>query len=247
MRAQSSVIRGLRRSLGAVAVLAAVCLAGTADAAADKAGEGDLRGVWKPDHYIAAIRTTDGKLPPLLPKAAELYQSRVAARKSGGKLDDPLDSCLPAGTPRAMYQMRPFMLVQTPVKVTLVHEFEHLIRSVYLDEPLAWDETTWMGSSVGHWDRGTLVIETGGFNGKTWLDEAGLPLSEKLKVTERLRRTGKTTMEAAITIDDADNYSKAWTTKVTFQQVPGGELAWHVCTEKIFPMPPNARPKPPAN
>ena len=67
-----------------------------------------------------------------------------------------------------------------------------LVRHVYLDEkPWKFDEPTWQGTSVGRWDNGTLVIETGGFNGKTWLDEAGLPHSDQLKVTERLTRSGK--------------------------------------------------------
>lgn len=213
--------------------------------AASPEPEGDLRGVWKPTAYIAALKTADGKAPPLLPKAASLLQQRVADRKKG-KAGDPLDQCLPAGTPRAMYQMRPFMIVQTPVKVTIVMEQQHLIRHVYLNEPHSWDETTWQGASIGHWDKGSLVIETEGFNGKTWLDEAGLPMSEKTKVTERYTRTGPAAMTGEITIEDPEHFSKAWTTKLNFQLVPNGELAHHVCTEKMFPMPPNARPKAPA-
>jgi hypothetical protein len=210
------------------------------------ANEADLRGIWKPQRYVASLRTVEGKRPPLLPEAAALYKSRIDARKVGKQVGDPLELCQPAGTPRSMYQMRPFMLVQTPHKVTLVHEWQHLVRHVYLDEAPTFEEPTWQGTSAGRWDNGSLVIETAGFNGKTWLDEAGLPHSDQLKVTERLSRSGKLMIDE-ITIEDPVNYSAPWTTRLTFEQVKGGDLGWHVCTEKLFPVPPDARPGPPAN
>ena len=229
--------RKLILSAVAAGALAGVAIAGT---------EGDLRGVWKPQRHVAGIRTLEGKLPPLLPEADALYRSRLEARKAG-QSGDPLDLCQPAGTPRSMYQMRPFMLVQTPHKVTLIHEWQHLVRHVPLDESPTFEEPTWQGTSAGHWDNGSLVIETAGFNGKTWLDEAGLPHSDQLKVTERLTRSGRSAMTDEITIDDPATYSAPWKTKITFELVKGGDLGWHVCTAWLFPMPPYARPGPPAN
>jgi hypothetical protein len=226
-----------------LSAVASLCVAGVGLAGE----EGDLRGIWKPQRYMPAIRTVDGKLPPLLPEAAAAYKSRVDARKARQPTGDPLDLCQPAGTPRAMYQMRPFMLAQTPHKVTLIHEYQHLVRHVYLDEAPTFEEPTWQGTSAGRWDNGTLVIETAGFNGKTWLDEAGLPHSDQLKVTERLTRSGKSTLTDEITIEDPATYAAPWKTRITFEQVKGGDLGWHVCTEKLFPMPPDARPGPPAN
>jgi len=60
----------------------------------------------------------------------------------------------------------------------------------FLDgRPLPRDPNpAWMGYSVGHWDGDTLVVETTGFNNRTWLDIAGHPHSEQLRVTERFRR-----------------------------------------------------------
>ncbi len=228
-------------------LLSVVALASTGAGLSSTAmAEGDLRGAWKPQRYIAVVRTTQGTLPPLLPAAAKLYQSRLATAKSGKPNSDPLAQCLPAGTPRSMYQMRPFLLVQTPHKVTLVHEFQHLVRHVPLDEPVDFDESTWQGTSAGHWEGDTLVIETAGFNGQTWLDESGLPHSDQLKVTERLKAAGSTQMVDEITINDPASYSKPWKTTLTFDKIADGDLGWHVCTEKLFPMPPDARPGPPA-
>jgi V8-like Glu-specific endopeptidase len=47
---------------------------------------------------------------------------------------------------------------------------------------------TWRGYSIGRWEGDTLVVETGGFNDRGWLDMVGHPRSEKLHVTERFRR-----------------------------------------------------------
>jgi hypothetical protein len=38
---------------------------------------------------------------------------------------------------------------------------------------------TWNGYSVGHWDRGTLVVETISFRDDLWLDASGNPLTSK--------------------------------------------------------------------
>ncbi len=206
--------------------------------------EGDLRGLWKPQRYVAGLRTIEGKAPPLLPAAALVYKERQDARRAGRQTGDPLELCQPAGTPRSMFQMRPFMLVQTPHKVTLLHEWQHLVRHIPLDEEPTFEETTWQGTSAGRWENGSLVIRTTGFNGKTWLDEAGLPHSDQLKVTERLTRSGRM-MTDEITIEDPVNYSAPWKTRLTFEQAKG-DLGWHVCTEKLFPMPADARPGPPS-
>lgn len=228
-----------------IAFVSSACLGQVAAAGS----EGDLRGLWKPQSYVAELRTVDGTLPPLLPAAEAVYRSRMEARRGPDPLQagDPVDLCQPPGTPRSMYQMRPFMVVQTPLKVTLIHEYQHLVRHVYLDEPLEFEDPTWQGSSVGRWENGTLVIETGGFNGQTWLDEAGLPHSDQLKVTERLTRIDGSTMVDEITIEDPVNYSAPWKTRLALERVEGVELGWHVCTEKLFPMPPDARPGPPAD
>ncbi|MEI9890779.1 MAG: hypothetical protein WDN45_09540 [Caulobacteraceae bacterium] len=97
---------------------------------------------------------------------------------------------------------------------------------------------------MGRWQGQTLVVTTAGYNGRTWLDEAGLPQSADLTVTERLRRLGPDSMEDAITNADPKLYTRPWTTRVRFKLVPDGQLDTHVCTEKMFPEPPNARPHP---
>ncbi len=90
-----------------------------------------------------------------------------------------------------------------------------------------------MGYSTGKWDGDTLVVETSGFNGKTWLDtEKGRPATEALHVTERFRRTNFGNMEIRATIDDPKTYTKPWTTTVQKNHLQlGTDILEFVCNE----------------
>jgi len=68
---------------------------------------------------------------------------------------------------------------------------------------------SFMGYSVGHWDGDTLVIESVGFNDRTWLDATGHPHSESLRVTERIRRPDIGHLEIAETLEDQKAYARA--------------------------------------
>ena len=108
--------------------------------------------------------------------------------------------CLPFG-PRASVGVR--KVVQTPTLIVILGN-DLTYRQVFLDgRPLPSDANpNWMGYSVGHWDGDTLVIESAGFNDRTWLDDAGHPHSESLHVTERLRRPDFGHLEIDKTLDD---------------------------------------------
>jgi len=63
-------------------------------------------------------------------------------------------------------------------------------REVYLDGRAHPKDPNpaWMGHSIGHWEGDTLVVDTVGFNDRSWLDGQGHPHTEMMHVTERLRR-----------------------------------------------------------
>src|SRR5262249_37764846 len=90
---------------------------------------------------------------------------------------------------------------------------------------------TWMGYSVGRWDGDTLVVESAGFNDRTWLDFAGHPHSEELRVTERFTRRDFGHMQLQLTIDDPKAYTKAFTVPVELRFVPDTDLLETVCSE----------------
>ena len=68
---------------------------------------------------------------------------------------------------------------------------------------------------MGHWEGNTLVIRTVGLIDATVMDASGLPHSERLTLTERLRVLPDLRLEDRITIDDPENYSRPWETVLT--------------------------------
>ena len=103
-------------------------------------------------------------------------------------------------------------LVQTPALVVMLEEGNiHSYRQFFLDgrghpkdlEPL------WMGDSVAKWDGDTLVVDTVGFNDKTWLNGQGLPHSDQLHVMERYQRPDLGHLSVDITLDDPKAFTQA--------------------------------------
>jgi len=88
-----------------------------------------------------------------------------------------------------------------------------------------------MGDSIGKWEGDTLVIDTVGFNDKTWLDRGGLPHSEDLHVVERIRRVDHDTLEIKITIDDPKAYTKTWGGQLIFQLKPDWNIMEFICED----------------
>jgi hypothetical protein len=195
----------------------------------------DISGVWQVARYERSIRTVDGKMPPLKPEAAEVYRKNLAERKKLKPRSD-MSRCVPPGTPRVMWAPNPIMILQTARKVILVHEYQHLLRHIYLDEALPPAENvdpSYMGESVGRWEGDTLVIETIGLNDLTFLDRDGMPHSASLRVTERLRLIdGGKRLEDLVRIDDPETFTQPWTARVVFERKPGVELKEYHCVLK---------------
>jgi hypothetical protein len=201
-------------------------------------------GIWS-GQLVATVKTVDGKLPPMNAAALKLYNQRVAARKRGDVKDDPVEFCLPPGTPRSLWSGEPVMIAQAPVKITFYHQYRHLIRHVFLDGPVKLDEPdpNWEGHSSGWWDGDTLKIETIGFNGEQWLDTAGLPQSPDMKVAEVIKLLDPNTLEDTVTITDPKFYATPWSTKVTYKRMPdNARMPEEECSEKLleFPLKPYA-------
>jgi hypothetical protein len=89
----------------------------------------------------------------------------------------------------------------------------------------------WIGYSVGRWEGDVLVVETMGFNDKTWLDGIGHPHTEALRVTERLRRRDFGHLDVQITIDDSKTYMKPWTATIPVELATNTDVMEYVCVE----------------
>lgn len=208
----------------------------------------DLSGVWE-QHPPAsarrfAIYSFTGEIPPMTPWAEARYK---AAKPSFGPLavpdsTDPVNpttgtdvGCSPPGVPRVYVHPYPFEIVQVPGRVIIIYEFSHFVRQIFTDgQQHPQDLTpTWMGDSIGKWEGDTLVVDTVGFNDKTWLDRGGLPHSEDLHVVERIRRTDHDTLEVKIAIDDPKAYTKTWGGQLIFQLKPGWKIMEFICEDNV--------------
>jgi hypothetical protein len=164
----------------------------------------------------------------MLPWAREVRAQRTS---NFGK-DSPQTNCLPAGPGAGLFGMAPVKFVQTPGLLLILHE-DAPTRQVFMDgRRLPKDPNpAWMGYSVGRWEGDTLVVDSAGFNDRTWLDVSGRPHTEALRVTERFRRVDIGRMRLEMTFDDPRTYSRPWTIGVDMNLMPDTELLEHVCHE----------------
>jgi len=128
--------------------------------------------------------------------------------------NDPLDQCDPMGFPRMeLFELRTFELVQTANQVIYLNQWYGNWRTIWTDgRELPKDpDPRWNGYSVGKWvDDYTFVVETVGMNPRSWLDHAGRPHSDALRVEERFHRVDHDNMELTVTIDDPKMYTQPW-------------------------------------
>ena len=220
--------------------LAAVAILGAAASVSAAEGWKSMTGVWKPDTPSNILRTVEGQAPPLNAAGKAAQQKTLADRKAG-RTHDPIAECLPPGTPRGMWNARPMLLIDTPRKLTMIFEYMHLRRDIYLTDPIPVLEDlnpTWGGTSGGRREAEAFFIETKGFNGETFLDDQGLPASDKLKLTERIRLMPNGKLENRITVEDPVNYSRPFNLRMTYTKLPDKTvLEEHICNEKLLRFP----------
>jgi hypothetical protein len=165
---------------------------------------------------------------PMRPEARAILGPRMQAMGKG----NPSTQCLPAGIPFAML-ITPFKMVQTPTEIVVLHEDNNPPRQIYTDgRKLPADpDPSWMGYSVGQWQADTLVVDTIGFNDKTWLDALGHPHTESMRLVERYRRINVGRMEVEVTVDDPKMYTGPFSVKFPLRLLPDTDVFESVCAE----------------
>jgi hypothetical protein len=191
-------------------------------------GKPDLSGLWRMNGLGHAFNILGNQPVEMLPWARDVY----AKRSIGFAKDSPDSNCLPPGPSAGLFGMSPVKFIQTKNVMVILYE-DAPTRQVLLDgrPPLKDPNPTWMGYSVGRWEGDTLVVETTGFNDRTWLDVTGHPHTEALRVTERFRRLDTGRMQLEMTFDDPKTYTRPWTITVDMQLMPDTELLEFVCNE----------------
>jgi len=136
---------------------------------------------------------------------------------------DPSFRCLPPGVPR---QTAPQKILQTPKELVLfnVESFRFVPTDGRKRDPGDADYSTYSGIPLGRWEGDTLVVESVGFNDITWLQWQGYFHTDKMKVTERLRRDGDL-LFYQFTVDDPDVLAEPWTSDMYVRRLNPDPLA----------------------
>ncbi|PWT99107.1 MAG: hypothetical protein C5B51_27820 [Terriglobia bacterium] len=190
-------------------------------------GKPDLSGLWGTENNTYIIdMTADLKPGEVRPWAAELHKERLEALDR----DTPATHCLPGGPTEILGAQ--YRIIQGP-NVTGILYASGAYRQVFTDgRALPEDPNpTWWGYSVGHWEGDTLVVESAGFNDRSWLDFSGHPHTEALRVTERFQRRDFGHMQLQITLDDPKTFTKPVTIALGVNFVPDTEMLEYVCNE----------------
>src|SRR6185503_14398695 len=191
-------------------------------------GKPDLSGVWRGAGPLYRFNIAqDLKPEDIQPWAEALFLKRVRDSRK----DSPLAHCFPVSVPFHDF-FNLMQIVQTPAQMVLLYESPNSPhRTVYTDgRELPKDPNpTWLGYSIGRWDGDTFVITSAGFNDRGWLDSAGHPQTESLRIAERMRRRDFGHMDFEITIDDPKAFTRPFTIKTERLLAPDTDLLEDVC------------------
>ena len=193
----------------------------------------DISGIWEPaggpgtgiNANGAQQMPSDGKPEHELPYTPEGRAAFLAHKPTFGVTmvpsaltNDPflMPGCDPQGFPRiVLHNFRTSRIIQTPENVVILYTFNKKWRTIWTDGrqlPKEVEEPRWWGYSVGRWvDDFTFVAESTGFDERTWLDNAGRPHSDAMRVREEYKRVDRDHLVMTIVIDDPKYYTKPWT------------------------------------
>jgi len=167
-------------------------------------------------------------------KAVYEYRQRTLLK------DDPFARCLPPGGPRQFQTPHGFQFIEQRELgriLVLLGGGNRNWHVIYTDGRAQGqaDEVvrSYYGNSVGHWDKGTLVVDSIGFNERFWFTNGGLPHTESLHLVERFSRLDLNTLKYEVIVDDPAAYTRPWTGGWTIQWVPDEEIEEYFCEENV--------------
>ena len=201
-------------------------LSAPAPVAAD--GKPDLSGLWRPVGVSGDLRDT-GLIQPWVREA-------MAGHERNYYKDGPHMRCLPSGPGTIAGNGGGGggfkRIVQGGAMVAILNP-DLTYRQVFMDgrkleaDPLP----TWMGYSVGRWDGTSLVVESNGYNAKTWLHPEGLVHTEQLRITERYSRPQFGRLQIDVTYTDPGAFERPLHAVVEMRYAVDDEMLELVCAE----------------
>jgi hypothetical protein len=224
--------RRVRRLLGVIAAVVVM----TSTTEAQDNSEWDVSGTWWGQRYSLSLELVGGGAPPLNEAGQQKYAENIAGLEDGSILDEARRLCVPDGVPRILAGPYPFRIVHTPGQTTILYELNGVVRFVGMDRPQYPDEELeilprYSGYSVGRWEDDTLIIETAGFNEKTFIDVTGTPHSYQMTTVERIRKLDDGTLENVITVTDPSYYTEPFSARFVYDHYPSMRLRDYVCGE----------------
>jgi hypothetical protein len=150
-------------------------------------------------------------------------------------VDNLADACTAGfsmGFPRAGLVSEPIKIVQAPRLTMVMYEAGNFYRQIYTDGralPQEFNLPAFNGYSAGHWEGETLVVETAGFNDKTWLDGMRHPHSDALRIVERFHRRDFGHLDYQITFDDPKMYTRPFTVRIPHELLPDSDIFENYC------------------
>ncbi len=217
-------------------------------------GKPDISGIWEPESatrqellrfFFDGINNAGEDSPsryfmnilfdfkpedsPLRPSAVPIFQEHRAGLAKGISST----RCLPFGVPLMDTAASPYKIVETPGEIVVLYEQSTNFRQIYMDgRKLPEDpQPSWLGYSIGKWDGDALVVDSIGFNDRSWLDAFGHPHSEAMHVTERFQRRDFGHMELQITVDDPKTYTRPFTIRLNLNLFPDTDVIETFCAE----------------
>ena len=169
----------------------------------------------------AARENPGAQEAPFTPEGKKRYDANKPGYgpRRGTDRNDPLGRCEPLGlvrhlTAEIIEPHNTFEIVQTPNRILQFFEYRHDWREIWMDGrtlPALKDiDPKWNGYSVGRFEGDTLVVNSIGFDERSWVDKFGYPHSEEMRLEERYRRVDVDTLELVMTLTDPVVYTKPW-------------------------------------
>jgi hypothetical protein len=209
-----------------IAALAAGAMAGCAESPASSSTPAgpDVSGTWH-NPGGQALRPADGDVPLTPWGVDQMKAARPTFTNDFRETTDPAVLYAdPNGYPRIIMHPMKFKLVQTDDYVYQLWEYNQNWRQIALNGSHSPDAApAWFGHAVGKWEGDTLVVDSTGYRGSTWLDSRGLPHTEDLHIVERIRREGDT-LAVNLTFEDPGAFTKPWSTQLKFERVQDGSM-----------------------
>ena len=205
----------------------------------------DLSGVWSRTGGDRGMGSRPGvNVPAMTPAGQKLFDAskpgygpRAVPPATG---NDIVGECNPQGVPRLLFFPRPVEFIQLPNRLIQFFQWHRVLREIWTDgrkAPTDPDTLRWYGYSAARWEGDEFVVDSFGFDARTWLDQYGYPHSDQMKLQERYHRIDHDTMEMTIIVDDPKMYAKPWVSeKKTWSLLSKEEYSldgWNGLAEEI--------------